>query len=117
MKNSTSMLLSGLGAGLMYLMDPDRGMKRRKVVRQKMDDTIETLHRTGETLSEASREISDRAARLSQHASKLAERVPALPWSRPRRSRWPLATKLALGGVGGALAVYGTYQLARRRIN
>lgn len=51
----------GLGAGLMYLLDPDRGRRRRALVRDKV---IHSMHKTADAIDAASRDLGNRAAGL-----------------------------------------------------
>jgi len=51
----------GLGAGLMYFFDPDRGNRRRALVR---DKAIHTTNQLGKTIDSASRDLTNRAAGL-----------------------------------------------------
>jgi hypothetical protein len=46
------------GAGLMYLLDPDRGRRRRALVR---DQLVRAAHRTGDAVDATSRDVSNRA--------------------------------------------------------
>jgi uncharacterized membrane protein len=48
----------GLGAGLMYVLDPDRGRRRRAIARDKM---VRQLHRTGNGMEIAARDLAHRA--------------------------------------------------------
>ncbi len=48
---------AGLGAGLMYLLDPDRGNRRRALLRDKV---THTLHRAADTADEAQRDLRNR---------------------------------------------------------
>ncbi len=48
----------GAGAGLMYLFDPDRGRRRRALIRDQM---IHTTHRAEGSLEKASRDVGNRA--------------------------------------------------------
>jgi hypothetical protein len=50
--------LAGLGAGLMYIFDPDRGRYRRAMARHKVTDA---MNRTGENISRTSHELKERA--------------------------------------------------------
>lgn len=47
----------GLGAGLMYFLDPDRGRRRRAMVR---DRTVRLKNQTDDTLEKATRDIRNR---------------------------------------------------------
>jgi osmotically-inducible protein OsmY len=46
------------GAGLMYLLDPDGGRRRRSLVR---DQLVRAAHRTGDAVDTTSRDVSNRA--------------------------------------------------------
>jgi uncharacterized membrane protein len=48
----------GLGAGFMYLMDPDRGRRRRALAR---DQVLRQLHRAGNGMEVAARDIAHRS--------------------------------------------------------
>jgi uncharacterized membrane protein/osmotically-inducible protein OsmY len=48
----------GVGAGLMYILDPDRGRRRRAMVR---DQIIQALHETGDALDAGVRDLNNRA--------------------------------------------------------
>jgi hypothetical protein len=58
--NSTMSVLAGaaLGAGLMYFLDPDRGGRRRALVR---DRAASVLHDTTDALGKAGRDLRNRA--------------------------------------------------------
>ncbi len=63
----------GLGAGFMYLMDPDRGRRRRAVARDKM---VRQLHRTGIGMEVAARDIAHRTQGAAARArGRLFERA------------------------------------------
>jgi uncharacterized membrane protein len=47
----------GLGAGLMYLLDPDRGRRRRATVRDQM---VEMLHEAADTIQKGVRDFNNR---------------------------------------------------------
>lgn len=60
---------AGLGAGLMYLADPDRGARRRALVR---DKSMHAARRFGALVDKASRDLSFRARGLAAGARSLA---------------------------------------------
>jgi osmotically-inducible protein OsmY len=51
----------GLGAGLMYLLDPDRGNRRRALIR---DQAVHLAHKTSDALGTAATDISNRVRGL-----------------------------------------------------
>jgi uncharacterized membrane protein len=58
----------GLGAGLMYLLDPDRGARRRALVR---DKSVHNAHRVGDLLQKGSRDLEYRLRGLMAGADAL----------------------------------------------
>lgn len=57
--NITSLLVgAGAGAGLMYLLDPDLGNRRRALVR---DQLVRACHVTGDAMDATSRDVRNRA--------------------------------------------------------
>ena len=60
----------GLGAGLMYLLDPDRGNRRRALIRDKM---TRLNRQTQETISGRAKDISNRAKGLLHEAKSVFE--------------------------------------------
>ncbi len=69
--------MSGLsvGAGLMYLLDPDRGRRRRTLLR---DQAVRTVNRVGDFLDATARDVSHRAQGLAAEACSMftSEEVP-----------------------------------------
>ena len=53
-----SLALVGLGAGLMYFLDPDRGRRRRALVR---DQLVHTLHEIDDAVGVVSRDLANRS--------------------------------------------------------
>jgi uncharacterized membrane protein len=49
----------GVGAGLMYMLDPDRGRRRRAMAR---DQIVQALHETGDALDAGIRDLNNRAS-------------------------------------------------------
>ncbi|PYS95118.1 MAG: hypothetical protein DMF65_14520 [Acidobacteria bacterium] len=63
-------LLSGVGAGaaLMYMLDPDRGARRRALVR---DKAVSLANKTPDALNATARDLSNRARGLVSEASAM----------------------------------------------
>ena len=55
----------GLGAGLMYWLDPDRGNRRRALVRDKL---VHAFHSTGNAIDRTSHYLTNRARGLAAEA-------------------------------------------------
>lgn len=57
--NGTALLGAiGIGAALMYFLDPDRGSRRRKLA---LDQLVHTRHVAGDTLGATKRDLGNRA--------------------------------------------------------
>ena len=57
-----------LGAGLMFILDPDRGRRRRAVARDKVTSAV---NKTGEVIGKKSRDLKNRAQGVVAEASSL----------------------------------------------
>jgi len=95
-----------LGAGAMYLLDPDRGGRRRSLLR---DQGVHISHKVGAGLAAKARHTGNRtlgaAAELRsrlRHAEKTEEALQAL-----MQDSWAPGLRLAVGGLGGLLALKG----------
>jgi hypothetical protein len=64
-----SLALMGIGAGLMYLFDPEMGEVRRGMLKDRLQ---EMLPQTGEVLHEKVDAVASKAADLTQHADAIA---------------------------------------------
>ncbi|MGH9768472.1 MAG: SRPBCC family protein [Blastocatellia bacterium] len=64
----------GLGAGLMYFFDPDRGRRRRALMRDRMAHTVNVL---GAATSTTARDLSHRASGILAEGSHLFKRQDA----------------------------------------
>jgi uncharacterized membrane protein len=62
---------AGIGAGLMYLLDPDRGARRRALVR---DKSVHAAHRAGELLDKGSRDFTFRMRGIAAEARSMTRR-------------------------------------------
>ncbi|MFT3774189.1 MAG: SRPBCC family protein [Minicystis sp.] len=58
----------GVGAGLMYLLDPDRGSRRRALVR---DKGVHTAHRMGNLLDKGARDLEYRLRGIAHEARSI----------------------------------------------
>lgn len=66
MNNKLAFISSiGLGAGLMYLLDPDKGRRRRAIARDKL---VSTARKAGEAAGTTSRDLANRTAGLLSDA-------------------------------------------------
>jgi uncharacterized membrane protein len=63
--------MAGLGAGLMYLLDPDRGRRRRATIR---DKSSSLFHQTGWAAGKTWRDVSHRAQGAAAMGRKLVSR-------------------------------------------
>jgi uncharacterized membrane protein len=113
-----SLMTAGLGAGLMYLLDPREGRRRRAMLR----DQVRRLGRVErDLLGKASRDLSNRAHGLAERVRHptdtnvpdevLAARESARAGHRrnatPRRLRWSPALRAAAIAGGGGLILSG----------
>ena len=65
---------AGVGAGLLYLLDPNAGARRRALAR---DQAVSALHRTQDFLGKAGRDMRHRARGMAAAGSRLLpEHVP-----------------------------------------
>ena len=74
----------GLGAGLMYIFDPDRGKYRRDVARDKVTSTV---NRTGQAISDTSRDLQNRARGVIAETSSLFHKDKAVSEPELRRAQ------------------------------
>lgn len=60
---------AGVGAGVMYLLDPDRGARRRAIAR---DRSVHAAHRVGEIIEKGSRDLRFRVRGFAAEVRSLA---------------------------------------------
>jgi len=98
----------GLGAGLMYLLDPDGGRRRRALAR---DKAVHGLKVSGKALRKTSVDVGNRTRGLVAEAGSRLRKdspdiVPAPQESNGSRRLSPRKAALGIGGLG-ALAGLG----------
>lgn len=114
------LLLLGLGAAAMYLLDPQTGRKRRADLRNQMNATVRRLehgrdvvlrdatHRTHGLLIETRQalEAARRRGEVTHHGPTFVDIVSgaASAW---RRQKWSPAQRTLAGALGAGLALYG----------
>ena len=77
-KNSALALLGGLGVGalLMYVLDPQRGARRRALAR---DKATRLRHRAGEALAARSRDLRNRSRGVAAKTRSLVHKEEGVP--------------------------------------
>lgn len=100
-----------LGAGFMYLFDPDRGRARRAGIR---DAAVHTWNSTGDAVETKMRDLGNRAQGAVHNAvtalspGGVTGREPVSPdvpaWM---PARWSPQTRLIVAASAGLLAAYG----------
>jgi uncharacterized membrane protein len=129
----TFMLLTGVGVGvgLMYLLDPSLGRRRRAMI---ADQATGLTHRAGDTITGAAQDLSNRAKGLMHEttgmvqgaASKVtsmfsggdgadqgnrgAARATGRDDAEIADEPWSPTTRMIVGTAGGALVAYGMTQ-------
>src|SRR3954471_1331515 len=94
---------AGLGAGLMYILDPDRGRRRRAFVR---DKAVRLAHEAQDAAEVVGKDMKNRAQGLaSGDLSVLAGGKRAL--SNPLSGGWSPSARALMGMAGGGLVLYG----------
>jgi len=92
----------GLGAGLMYFLDPDLGRRRRSFAR---DKAVRLAHEARDAADVVAKDMSNRAQGLaSGDLAALAGGKRAL--SNPLRGGWSPSGRALMGMLGGGLCLY-----------
>jgi hypothetical protein len=104
MSRAVSMLAGlGVGAGLMYFLDPQMGRRRRALVR---DKAVSLAHEAQDAADVVRRDVRNRARGLaSGDLSVLVGGKQAL--SNPFRGGWSPTGRALLTGLGAGLFLYG----------
>ena len=103
--NRSAAILTGaaIGAGAMYLLDPEMGRRRRAIAR---DKAISLAHETQHTAEVVATDTQNRLQGLtSGDLSVLAGGRRAL--SNPLRGSWSPSARALMGVFGGGLLLYG----------
>jgi hypothetical protein len=99
---------AGLGAGLMYILDPQAGRRSRALAR---DKAVRLAHEARDAASVVGKDMKNRARGLaSGDLSVLAGGKRAL--SNPLRGGWSPSARALMGLLGGGLFLYGLTQEA-----
>src|SRR6266567_1767805 len=106
----TALCGAAVGAGVMYLLDPEGGSRRRQVAKYKIASAAANSRVKLAAAAENSREAMLNAAtdlrsraqqRLNGGAAKSAERYL------DQSQYWTPTTRIVVGSIGAALAGYG----------
>lgn len=107
----------GLGAGLMYILDPDLGSRRRGRVRDKSTEIAQAsrklIRRTRDGIGQKARDVAERGRAALDVIQKGDVQVTI---SRPRRRRRAEAVRVAAGFLGGAAAAYSLWRKSAGRV-
>jgi hypothetical protein len=99
---------AGLGAGMMYLLDPQQGRRRRAMVR---DKAVHLAHEARDAGCVVARDMRNRAQGLwAGDFSVLVGGRRAM--INPLRGGWSPTARALMGMAGGALFLYGMTQRA-----
>jgi hypothetical protein len=99
----------GLGAALMYVLDPERGKRRRAVVR---DKTLSGARKAGDRLAARSRDLKNRARGVGAELKSLAKSEETSDPVLEERVRAELGRVVANPGSVEVSAIAGTVILS-----
>jgi hypothetical protein len=104
MDRALSMLAgAGLGAGLMYVLDPQTGRRRRALAR---DQAVHLAHEARDAAAVVGRDLRHRAQGLaSGDVSVLVGGKRA--WEQPFRGGWSPSARALMTGLGAGFFLYG----------
>jgi uncharacterized membrane protein len=110
MNKALSMLYGiGLGAGLMYLFDPDWGRRRRALLRDKMTGTLNQMN---DTLEKAGEDLRNRTRGTLAEARALINREEVPDWILEERARAELGRVIRFPGSIEVSATQGRLTLS-----
>lgn len=99
----------GLGAALMYVLDPERGKRRRAVVR---DKAVRVTKRTGDSLGSRSRDWRNRAKGVAAEVKSLARKDEVSDPVLEERVRAELGRVVSSPGAIDVVSTAGTVTLS-----
>ena len=93
---------AGIGAGLMFLLDPQMGKRRRAVFR---DKTVSFRRQASAAIDKTARDLRNRT-----YGTVVAFKSGHIAQMRPSifNANWPPAIRLIAGTAGGAITAVGT---------
>ncbi|MFL5618151.1 MAG: SRPBCC family protein [Gemmatimonadaceae bacterium] len=108
-RSGTLALVAAIGAGasVMYFLDPDRGRRRRHLVRDKL---VHQLHEARETVETTGRDLANRSRGVAANvrhrfeARDVDEAALTEPTFELLREHWTPGARLVAAVTGGALA-------------
>jgi len=108
---AAGMLLGGLGLGaaLMYVLDPERGKRRRAVVR---DKAVRVTRKTGDSLGARSRDWKNRAKGVAAEVKGLAHREDVSEPVLEERVRAEMGRHVSTPGAIDVISTDGTVTLS-----
>jgi hypothetical protein len=98
---SLGVLGAGIGAGLMFLLDPQMGKRRRALLH---DKTLSLSHHASAAIDRTARDLKNRTygTVASIRSGHIGQIRPAI-----LNSNWPPAIRLIIGISGGAVTALG----------
>jgi hypothetical protein len=105
MNRVTSLLTgTGLGVGMMYFLDPQKGRYRRSLLRDKM---IRATHEIQDATNVVMRDMRHRIQGLSSGDYSVILGGKRALSGNPLRGSWSPSGRAMLGVIGGGMFVYG----------
>jgi uncharacterized membrane protein len=119
MAKGNGLVLLGVGAAFMYLMDPENGRKRRADLRNQVDATVrkvqegkdivvrDATNRAHGALAESRRWVEQRRARREAGLSVDAAESAAASFLSSMNGPWSPSSRAAAGALGAGMLAYG----------
>lgn len=99
----------GIGAGVMFILDPNRGRRRRALVR---DKAVSAWHHSEDFAGKVGRDLANRSRGVYYETKAAVAGKDRNPVHEHKdqptvRENWSAATRVIASAIGGGLAVYG----------